>query len=54
MKQADRAGARVALIVGDQEVADGTVTVRDLESSQQEVVARADVVAHVRKQVEDR
>jgi len=54
MKQADRAGARLALIVGEQEVADGTVTVRDLESSQQEVVARADVVAHVRKQVEDR
>jgi histidyl-tRNA synthetase len=52
MKQADRAGARVALILGEQEVADGTVTVRDLQSSQQEVVARADVVEHVRKRVE--
>ena len=52
MKQADRAGASVALIVGEQEVADGTVTVRDLESSQQEVVARADVVEHVRKRLQ--
>ncbi len=49
MKQADRAGAKVALLVGDQEVADGTVTVRDLRSHQQDVVARADVVEHVRK-----
>jgi histidyl-tRNA synthetase len=49
MKQANRAGVRVALIVGEQEVTDGTVTVRDLASSQQEVVARADVVDHVRK-----
>ena len=28
MKQADRSGAALALIVGEQEVADGTVTVR--------------------------
>ena len=51
MKQADRAGARVALIVGDQEVVDGTVTVRDLGTSQQEAIARGDVVEHVRKTV---
>jgi histidyl-tRNA synthetase len=49
MKQADRAGARLALIVGEQEAEDKTVTVRDLATSQQEVVARADVVEHVRK-----
>ena len=52
MKQADRAGARVALIVGDQEATDGTVTVRDLGTSQQEAVARADVVEHVRKRLQ--
>jgi histidyl-tRNA synthetase len=52
MKAADRAGANVALIVGEQEVADGTVTVRDLHSSQQETVARTDVVDHVRKLIE--
>ena len=49
MKQADRTGARVALIIGEQEVADGTVTVRDLATSQQDVVTRPDVVEHVRK-----
>jgi histidyl-tRNA synthetase len=51
MKQADRAGARVALIVGEQEAADGTVTVRDLATSQQESVPRSDVVERVRKQI---
>jgi histidyl-tRNA synthetase len=30
MKQAGRSGARYAFIVGEQELADGTVTVRDL------------------------
>jgi histidyl-tRNA synthetase len=52
MKQADRAGASLALIVGDQETADGTVTVRDLQSSQQESVSRADIVDHVRKRLQ--
>ena len=52
MKQADRAGARLALIVGEQEVADGTVTVRDLRTSEQESVTRADVVEHVRKTIQ--
>ena len=51
MKAADRAGASLALIVGEQEVADGTATVRDLHSHQQETVARADVVDHVRKRL---
>ena len=49
MKQADRAGARVALIIGEQEVVDGTVVVRDLSLAQQEAVARADVSERVRK-----
>jgi histidyl-tRNA synthetase len=52
MKQADRAGASIALIVGEQEVADGTVTVRDLGTSQQEAVSRADIVDHVRKRLQ--
>ena len=52
MKQADRVGARLALIVGEQEAADATVTVRDLGTSHQEVVARADVVEHVRKTIQ--
>jgi histidyl-tRNA synthetase len=49
MKQADRTGAAVALIIGEQEAADGNVTVRDLRNSEQEVVSRADVVDRVGK-----
>ncbi|HEX2565053.1 MAG TPA: histidine--tRNA ligase [Acidimicrobiales bacterium] len=47
MKAAGRSGARVAVIVGDQEVADATATVRDLVGGEQQVVPRdkvADVV----------
>jgi histidyl-tRNA synthetase len=51
MKAADRSGASVAVIVGEQEVADGTVVVRDLRSSDQDVVSRHDVVDRVRKVV---
>ena len=49
MKGAGRSGARVAVIVGEQEAEDGTVTVRDLASSEQVTVAGAEVVDHVRK-----
>lgn len=50
MKAADRSGAPLALIVGDQEVADGTVSVRSLDSTDrsQQSVTRADLTAHVR------
>ncbi|HEX2192604.1 MAG TPA: histidine--tRNA ligase [Acidimicrobiales bacterium] len=51
-RAADRSGARVALVVGEQERADGTVTVRDLEGGDQQTVDRADVVAHVRKRLQ--
>jgi histidyl-tRNA synthetase len=49
MKTADHSGARLALIVGDDERAGGTVTVRDLTTSNQTTVAEADVVDHIRK-----
>ena len=49
MKAADRAGVRVALIVGEQEEANGTVTVRDLRASHQEVVKRDEVLDKVRE-----
>ena len=38
MKRAGASGAAVAVIVGEQEVADGTVVVRDLRTSEQETV----------------
>jgi len=49
MKRAGASGAPLAVIVGPDEVADGTVVVRDLRTSEQQVVARADLVDHVRK-----
>lgn len=50
-KAADRSGARLALVVGERERADATVTVRDLGDGDQETVARSDVVAHVLKRL---
>ena len=50
-KSADRSGARLALVVGEREAAEGTVTLRDLRTHDQEVVPRADVVNHVRKRL---
>jgi histidyl-tRNA synthetase len=49
MRAAGRSGARVAVIVGEQEVADGTATVRDLARAEQEAVDRDRVVEVVRK-----
>jgi histidyl-tRNA synthetase len=53
MKRAGSSGAAVAVIVGEQELADGTVVVRDLRSSEQQIVARGDVVEHVKKVVQN-
>jgi len=49
LKQADRLGAAYALIIGEQELADGTVVVRDLQAGEQEAVGRDGIVEHVRK-----
>jgi histidyl-tRNA synthetase len=49
MKQADRSGASLALIVGEQEAADGTVTVRRMADAVQEAVPREKVTDVVRQ-----
>lgn len=50
MKAADRSGAAYVVIVGEDELANGTVTVRDLRADQgQQAVGRHDVVDHLRK-----
>jgi histidyl-tRNA synthetase len=50
MKTADRSGALVALLVGPRELDDGTVVLRPLrQDDEQRSVARADVVAEVRR-----
>ena len=43
LKKADRSGAPVALVIGEQEAADGTVLVRDLAAGEQRSVAREEV-----------
>jgi histidyl-tRNA synthetase len=47
LRRAENLGARVALILGEAELADGTITVKDLAARTQEKVARADVAARV-------
>ncbi len=49
IKSADRSGALVALVIGDRELEEGTVSLRPLRSEEgQRTVPRADVVAAVR------
>ncbi len=50
-KAADRSGAVLAVVLGEREAAEGTVTVRDLATGDQEVVGRGDLVDHVRKRL---
>jgi histidyl-tRNA synthetase len=45
LKMADRARADFALIIGEKELRDGVVTVRDMEKGTQELVKRKDVVS---------
>jgi histidyl-tRNA synthetase len=47
-KYADRAGIRFVLVVGDDERAAGTVTVKDMQRNEQFVMARAEVVKTLR------
>jgi histidyl-tRNA synthetase len=53
MKAAGRSGARVAVIVGEQEQSDGTVVVRDLAQGEQQSVPRGDLIAHLHDLMED-
>ncbi len=47
LKRADKAAARWALLIGDEELANDTVTLRDLEQGEQAAVSRADVVEYL-------
>lgn len=49
MKAAGRSGARLAVIVGDDELATGRFTVRDLQRGEQTTVPRDDLVEHLRR-----
>lgn len=51
MKGADRAGARFALVLGDQELANDTVALKDLAAHEQEDVALVDIVEVLAKKL---
>jgi histidyl-tRNA synthetase len=48
-KAADRSGARLALVIGEQEAASGTVGLRDLRGGGQSTLDRAEVLKHVQE-----
>ena len=48
MKQANKLGARYALILGDDEIAEGAVMLRSMSDSQQEKVALAEVIGKIK------
>jgi len=50
-KSADRSGARLALVVGDNELAASTVTLRDLRGGEQETVDRADILEYMQERL---
>lgn len=50
MKRADKLGARVAVLLGEDELARAVATVRDLDDGAQTEVALADLSAHLRAQ----
>jgi histidyl-tRNA synthetase len=51
IKRADRVQARVTLIIGDDELAKGEVTLRNMTSGEQTPVARGAIVEAVRRQL---
>ena len=48
VKQANKLGARYALILGDDEIAEGVVMLRSMSDSQQEKVALAEVIGKIK------
>ena len=50
-KGADRSGAPLAVIIGSDELANSSATVRDLRTGVQESVARADVLNAIVKRL---
>jgi histidyl-tRNA synthetase len=49
LKQAAREGVRLTLIVGEQELATGTVAVKDMDSGNQEAVSRAALLDNLKR-----
>jgi histidyl-tRNA synthetase len=52
MKAADRSGARLTVVAGDRDLADGVVQVKDMANAEQQPVAVDEVVAHIEKRLQ--
>ena len=53
MKQANKANARFVAILGEDEVREGAVTLRDMQSSEQEKVTREEIINKLFAEVKD-
>ena len=51
MKGASRSGARYCLVLGEQELADGNVAVRDMNNHEQETVSLSAVQAFLEERL---
>lgn len=49
MRLADRSGARYALILGEEELAQGTITLRDLQTREQRTVAQSELIELIQR-----
>lgn len=53
MKAADRSGARFAIVIGERELAEGSLPLKELASGQQESIAEAEIIGTLIKRLED-
>ena len=53
MKKADASGANIALIIGEEEVSKGEVTVKDLQTGEQQSLNAQAVIDHLSKMLEE-
>jgi len=51
LELANRVGARYVLIIGQKEVVDGTILIRDMESGVQEVVDLNKTISEIKKKL---
>jgi histidyl-tRNA synthetase len=51
MKAADRSGARLTLVAGDRDLADGVVQLKDMSTGEQDAITLADVVTTVEERL---
>jgi histidyl-tRNA synthetase len=51
LKQADRSGAHLAVIIGEDEIAQGSVTVRDLTNGEQQPLPYIEAIEVIRQRL---